>query len=174
MIGGEVVETVAAMRPVRASHPLINRPLGGEGISAVAGVADYDLIRGLLTGQDPKQYLFFTRTPNGIEAGKAFLARLKERSQNRDKEIAVGTYVTQLQALSAWGQKNPADLSVIKQPVLVVNGDDDRMVPTPNSRDLARRLPNSAALVIYRDAGHGGVFQYHTEFVPAALEFLGR
>jgi pimeloyl-ACP methyl ester carboxylesterase len=148
-------------------------PAGGEGISAVAGVANYDLFRGLFTGQDPKQYLFFTRTPNGIEAGKAFLARLKERSQNRDKEIAVSAYVAQLQALGAWGQKKPADLSLIKQPVLVVNGDADRMVPTPNSRDLARRLPNSS-LVIYPDAGHGGVFQYHADFVPQALGFLAR
>jgi len=47
----------------------------------VAGVANYDLLRGLLTGQDPKQYLFFARIPNGIQAGRAFLARSKERSQ---------------------------------------------------------------------------------------------
>jgi pimeloyl-ACP methyl ester carboxylesterase len=124
-----------------------------------------------LTGQDPKQYLFFTRTPNGIEAGKAFLNRLQERTDHRDKEITVAAYVAQLQALGAWGQKRPADLSVVKQPALVVNGDDDRMVPTLNSHDLARRLPNSQ-LVIYPDAGHGGVFQFHEDFVPKALAFL--
>lgn len=45
------------------------------------------------------------------------------------------------------------------------------MVPTPNSADLASRIPN-AALVIYDDAGHGGIFQYHAEFVPEALAFL--
>jgi len=78
-----------------------------------------------------------------------------------------------LRALGAWGRKEPADLSVVKQPVLVANGDDDRMVPTSNTRDLARRLPNST-LVIYPDAGHGGVFQFHAEFVPTALEFLAR
>ena len=75
------------------------------------------------------------------------MTRLKERSRNRDKEIAVGAYLAQLQALSAWGQKNPADLSVIRQPVLIVNGEDDRMVPTPNSHDLARRLPNSILVI---------------------------
>ena len=47
------------------------------------------------------------------------------------------------------------------------------MVPTPNSVDLARRLPN-AELVIYPDAGHGGIFQFHEQFVPKALEFFGR
>jgi pimeloyl-ACP methyl ester carboxylesterase len=33
-------------------------------------------------------------------------------------------------------------------------------VPTGNSYDLARRLPN-ATLRIYPDAGHGGIFQAH-------------
>ena len=44
-------------------------------------------------------------------------------------------------------------------------------VPTKNSVDLDRRLPHSE-LIIYPDAGHGGVFQHHTKFVPAMLEFL--
>ncbi len=139
----------------------------------MAGVANYDILRGLLTGQDAKQYLFFTRTPSGIEAGKAFLARLQERSAHRDKAISVAAYVAQLQALRAWGQKEPTDLSVVKQPVLVVNGDADRMVPTVNTHDLARRLPNSS-LIIYPDAGHGGIFQFHADFVSSALAFLGR
>jgi pimeloyl-ACP methyl ester carboxylesterase len=55
--------------------------------------------------------------------------------------------------------------------VLVVNGDSDKMVPTKNTLDLHRRLPNSR-LVIYPDAGHGGVFQFHEDFVKRALEFL--
>ena len=80
-------------------------------------------------------------------------------------------HLAQLRALNAWGQKPPADLSLIKQPVLVVKGDNDRMVPTLNTHDLARRLPNSQ-LIIYPDAGHGGVFQFHAEFVMKALGFL--
>jgi len=174
-MGGMIAQEIVLKEPQLVRRMILagTGPAGGEGISAVAGVANYDLLRGLFTGQDPKQYLFFTRTPNGIQAGKAFLARLQERSQNRDQEISVSAYVAQLQALGAWGRKKPADLSVIKQPVLIVNGDDDRMVPTPNSHDLARRLSNST-LVIYPDAGHGGVFQNHAAFVPQALEFLGR
>jgi pimeloyl-ACP methyl ester carboxylesterase len=174
-MGGMVAQEIVAKEPQLVRRMILagTGPAGGEGISAVAGVANVDLLRGLFTGQDPKQYLFFTRTANGIEAGKAFLARLKERSRNRDQEISVGAYLAQLQALSAWGRKKPADLSVVRQPVLIVNGDDDRMVPTPNSHDLARRLPNST-LIIYPDSGHGGVFQNHTDFVPKALDFLAR
>jgi pimeloyl-ACP methyl ester carboxylesterase len=53
----------------------------------------------------------------------------------------------------------------------VANGDHDRMVPSRNSADLARRLPN-ARLELYPDAGHGGIFQYHDKFVDEALKFL--
>ena len=102
-----------------------------------------------------------------------FLARLNERSQNRDKEITVSALQAQLKALRRWGSKKPADLSKIHQPVLVANGESDRMVPSKNTYDLARRLPNSD-LIIYPDAGHGGVFQFHADFVPKAIEFLAR
>lgn len=174
-MGGMIAQEIVLKEPQLVRKMILagTGPAGGPGISNVAGVANYDLLRATFTGQDPKQYLFFTRTPHGIEAGKAFIKRLQERSANRDKEIAIWAYVRQLQALNAWGQKQPVDLSVIKQPVLVVNGDDDRMVPTLNTHDLARRLPNST-LIIYPDAGHGGIFQFHTEFVPSALKFLGQ
>jgi pimeloyl-ACP methyl ester carboxylesterase len=174
-MGGMIAQEVVLKEPQLVRKLILagTGPAGGPGISAVAGVSNYDLMRATFTGQDPKQYLFFTRTPNGIAAGKAFLQRLQERAENRDKAIAVGAYVAQLQALSAWGQKRPADLSVVRQPALVVNGDDDRMVPTSNTYDLAKRLPNSE-LIIYPDAGHGGIFQYHEEFVPKALAFLAK
>ncbi|WP_374569487.1 alpha/beta fold hydrolase [Ideonella sp.] len=174
-LGGMVAQEIVLKEP-----PLVRKmvlagtgPAGGEGISTVAGVTYLDMLRGFFTGQDAKQFLFFTRTPGGIEAGKAFLARLNERTEDRDKDIAVSAFLAQLEALRVWGNKTPADLSVVKQPVLVVNGDNDRMVPTVNTHDLARRLPNSQ-LIIYPDAGHGGLFQFHADFVNSTLGFLAR
>ena len=110
--------------------------------------------------------------PEAVARDEDRLARLKERSQNRDKEITVTALQAQLKAMRRWGSKAPADLSKIHQPVLVANGESDRMVPSRNTRDLARRLPNSD-LIIYPDSGHGAVFQFHADFVPKALEFLG-
>lgn len=60
---------------------------------------------------------------------------------------------------------------MIKQPVLVANGDKDLMVHSEHSADMAARIPN-ATPKIYPDSGHGGIFQYDREFVPAALEFV--
>ena len=64
-------------------------PAGGEGIDKVTRITYLDTARGLLTRRDPKQFLFFTRTPNGRRAAKEFLARLEERTNDRDKAISV-------------------------------------------------------------------------------------
>lgn len=174
-MGGMIAQEVILKDPQLVRKMILagTGPAGGEGISSVSGVTYYDMMRGFFTRQDPKQFLFFTRTPNGIQAGKAYLLRLNERSANRDTEITVKAFMAQLKALRAWGAKEPADLSKIYQPVLVANGDSDRMVPSENSRDLARRLPHSE-LIIYPDAGHGGVFQNYGDFVSKSLEFLAR
>lgn len=174
-MGGMIAQVIAAEEPQLIRKMIIagTGPAGGDGIENVTRLSHLDTLRGLLTFQDPKQFLFFTRTASGRRAGKEFLARLKERTTNRDKAIAVKSYFAQLAAIHSWGLERPADLSVITVPVLVANGDNDRMVPTKNSTDLARRLPDSE-LVIYPDAGHGGIFQFHQQFVEKALDFLAR
>ncbi|MBA4054090.1 MAG: alpha/beta hydrolase, partial [Marivirga sp.] len=118
-----------------------------------------------------KTFLFFNRNDNGKKSAKAFLSRLKEREENPDKKMGIGNFQRQLKAIHAWGLQAPQDLSVIKQPVLVANGDNDRMVPSSNTFDLNKRIGNSE-IIIYKDAGHGGIFQYHGEFVKSTLEFL--
>ncbi|MFG2953628.1 alpha/beta fold hydrolase [Streptomyces sp. NPDC048291] len=174
-MGGMVAQVIVQDEPdlVRKLILTGTGPAGGEGIKDVTRLSNIDTVRALLTMQDPKQFLFFTRTANGRRAGKEFLARLKERTQDRDKAISLGAYRSQLKAIHRWGLEQPQDLSVIHQPVLIANGESDRMVPTKNSYDLERRVPNGE-LVIYPDAGHGGIFQFHRQFVETAVEFLER
>jgi pimeloyl-ACP methyl ester carboxylesterase len=172
-MGGMIAQVIAKEEPQLVRKMIIagTGPAGGEGIEKVTRITYLDTARGLLTRQDPKQFLFFTRTPNGRRAGQEFLARLKERTDDRDKAISIGSFRAQLKAIHRWGEQQPANLSSIHQPTLVMNGDSDRMVPSKNTVDLDRRLPNSE-LVVYPDAGHGGVFQFHEDFVKRALEFL--
>jgi pimeloyl-ACP methyl ester carboxylesterase len=172
-MGGMIAQVIAQDEPrlVRKMILAGTGPAGGEGIENVTRVTYLDVARGLLTRQDPKQFLFFTRTPSGRRAGKAFLARLEERTDDRDKPISLRSLRAQLKAIHRWGQQQPANLASIHQPVLVMNGESDKMVPTKNTVDLDQRLPNSQ-LVLYPDAGHGGVFQFHEDFVKRALEFL--
>jgi pimeloyl-ACP methyl ester carboxylesterase len=171
---GGMIAQVIALEEARLVRKLIltgTGPAGGEGIDKVTRIANLDIARALVTFRDPKTYLFFTRTANGKRSAREFLARLKERTTNRDKAMSLRGYRAQLKAIHRWGRQEPADLSVIEQPVLVANGEHDRMVPTTNTVDLHHRIPNSE-LVIYPDAGHGGIFQYHDQFVAKALAFL--
>src|SRR3954469_18600567 len=172
-MGGMIAQVIAQQEPQLVRRMIIagTGPAGGDGIEKVTRIAYVDTARGLLTHQDPKQFLFFTRTPNGRRAGKEFLARLDERTSDRDKAISVRSFRAQLKAIHRWGRQQPADLAIIHQPALVLNGESDKMVPAKNTVDLDRRLPNSQ-LVLYPGAGHGGVFQFHEEFVKRALDFL--
>lgn len=172
-LGGFVAQDVVLKAPKLVRRLILTGtgPAGGTGIDKVGPVSWPLMLKGLLTLQDPKTYLFFTSTANGRQAAKAFLERLKERRVDRDRGPTPRAFLRQLQAIKAWGRQAPQPLDGIRIPVLIANGDNDIMVPTVNSHDMARRIPGSE-LVIYPDAGHGGIFQYHSAFVPLALRFL--
>lgn len=174
-MGGMIAQELLELEPTLIRKVILTGtgPRGGKGIENVTKISNQDLVRAIFTLKDVKTYLFFTRTSNGKKKAKEFLARIKERKQNRDKMISLKGYLTQLKAINRWGKSTPADLSKIKQPILVVNGEADRMVPTENSYELVQRLPNSK-LVIYKDAGHGAIFQYHEEFTKEVLAFLNK
>ncbi|NMN05014.1 MULTISPECIES: alpha/beta hydrolase [unclassified Novosphingobium] len=172
-LGGFVAQDLVLRAPglVRKLILTGTGPAGGTGIDRVGAISWPLILKGMLTARDPKTYLFFTGTTRGRRAARDFLARLNERKADRDKGPTPRAFLRQLAAIKAWGRQSPQDLARIAIPVLVANGDNDIMVPTANSLDLARRIPN-AELVIYPDAGHGGIFQYHDEFVSKAAAFL--
>jgi pimeloyl-ACP methyl ester carboxylesterase len=174
-LGGFVAQDIVLKAPGLVRKVILTGtgPAGGEGIKDVGRVSWPLIIKAMLTLRDPKFYLFFTSTSNGRRAAKAFLERLQERKTDRDKPVTMAAFLRQLKAIKAWGTQPRQDLGAIDKPVLVANGDQDKMVPSSNSIDLARSLPN-AELVLYEDAGHGGIFQYHEAFVRKALEFLAR
>ncbi|MFI5429627.1 alpha/beta fold hydrolase [Aeromicrobium sp. UC242_57] len=174
-LGGMVSQAIVVLDPQLVRRLILTGtgPAGGTGIDRVTRISIIDILHGLVTFKDPKTYLFFTRTPRGKQAAAAFLDRLGERTDDRDAAVSLTTFRAQLKAIHGWGVRPPADLSTITIPVFIANGDADRMVPTVNSENLAARLPDSR-LRIYPDAGHGGVFQFHDEFVREALEFLAR
>jgi len=174
-MGGFITQEILLVEPqlVRKSILAGTGPRGGQGVSDVVGLTYKDIFKGLFTFRDPKFYLFFTQNNVGKDAARDFLKRLKERKENRDKKVKLSVLKAQLKAIETWGHEQPSDLSVFKLPVFIANGDADRMVPTVNSYDMAKRFPN-AQIKIYPNSGHGGIFQYHEEFIPQAIDFLTR
>ena len=174
-LGGFIPQALLVKHPelVRKLVLTGTGPAGGTDIDKVAGTTYWDILRATLTRSDAKEFLFFNRDSAGKRAAKAFVKRLEERTVDRDAPIKVSAFQTQLKAIKKWGRSAPADLSKLTQPTLIANGDNDRMVPSVLSNDMHRRITGSE-LVIYPNSGHGGIFQFHDEFAPVAVEFLAR
>lgn len=172
-MGGMIAQDLVVAHPglVRRLVLTGTGPRGGKDMDKVARTTYYDILRATLTRSDPKEFLFFNRDAAGKQAGKAFVERLQERTNDRDEAISTKAFQTQLKAIKRFGRSRPSDLSVITQPTLIANGDHDRMVPSVLSEDLHRRIAGSE-LVIYPNSGHGGVFQYWEQFAPVATKFL--
>jgi pimeloyl-ACP methyl ester carboxylesterase len=172
-LGGGIAQVIALDHPKLVRRAILagTGPRGGGGIEKMPLIAGTAYTKAVLTRRDPRHFLFFNRNATGKRAATDYMARLKERTEDRDKGISMQARIIQLKAIREAGLGTPHDLSKITQPVFVANGDNDVMVASSHSEGLARRIPN-AKLAIYPDSGHGGVFQHHDKFVPAVLEFL--
>jgi pimeloyl-ACP methyl ester carboxylesterase len=169
-----VAQAVAQQRPDLLRRIVLagTSPAGDVGPAGWGAGLQRAFGKSATEGKHPKHYLFFTPTPHSQAAADAFLARLDERTENPDAPVTDETIGAQLTAATKWEQgTSPAGLTNVDKPVLIVNGDNDNLVPTLSSFNLARLLPN-ATLSIYPDAGHGAIFQHHNLFVHQALDFL--
>ena len=64
-------------------------------------------------------------------------------------------------------------LPQIRVPTLVINGEDDRLIPSENSRIMAERIPG-AELVLFPKAGHLYFDELPEESARTVIEFLRR
>jgi pimeloyl-ACP methyl ester carboxylesterase len=173
-LGGMVAQEVVQRRPdlVRRIVLAGTSPAGDAGPADTFAVLQNAMQNATAEGKHPKHFLFFSPTATSQAAGDAFLARLDQRTQDRDTAATNEAIGAQVTALAKWERSSSSvGLAAVRQPVLVVNGDDDTMIPTISSFNLARQLPN-AELSIYPGSGHGALFQHHDLFVQQVLDFL--
>ena len=94
-----------------------------------------------------------------------FLGRFVERREGRHAATPDRARDAQYDAIVEWGIPGHGTLqrlTAIKTPTLVIEGDNDLMIPTKLSHLMAGLIPD-AQIRIYPDAAHGFLFQYPTE-----------
>jgi pimeloyl-ACP methyl ester carboxylesterase len=173
-LGGMVAQVIAQEHPDLVRRIILagTSPAGDAGPANTFTVLQEAIQKATAEGKHPKHFLFFSPTASSQAAADAFLARLNERTADRDPAATNETIGAQVTALAKWERSSsPAGLADVQQPVLVVNGDNDTMIPTISSFNLTRLLPD-VQLSVYPNAGHGALFQHHDLFVQQALDFL--
>jgi len=176
-LGGMVAQQMVLDRPSIFRRMILagTAPRGGEDIMHLEKpVLARSLSDPNLKGYSVLQKIFFAPTASSQAAGLAFIERLAQRRDDRDRPSGPDVAGAQIAAFREWegfAGERFATLRGIRQPTLVVNGVHDEMIPVRNSYWLSENLPN-AVLMTYPDAGHGSLFQFHESFAHQAREFL--
>jgi pimeloyl-ACP methyl ester carboxylesterase len=121
--------------------------------------------------------LFFYPTETSRALGHAWWQRTQERNVQGEERT---TFVNQAggQLMSAAITRFVSDLEFFEKlkqvdvPILVTNGKNDIMTPTPNSFLMQQKLKN-VELHIYPDSGHGHLYQIPEVYAKQLELFLG-
>jgi pimeloyl-ACP methyl ester carboxylesterase len=174
-LGGFVAQEIALIRPDLVGR-IVLAATAPQGASGMHGWVD-DIIEAVGSTQttgDQLLHAFFTESATSRTAGGELLGRIFARTEGRDEGVDWATRNAHYDAVVQWGIPNHSMLErlrAITHPVFVANGDSDRMILPRYSHLLAGLLPN-AVVKIYPDAGHGFLFQHHSEFADDVNAFL--
>lgn len=175
-LGGFVAQAIALSRPAIARRLILagTGPQGAPGMGEwAADVADSVVFRDQPGGAE-LLHVFYAHTPTSQDAGQQSLGRIFSRQDGRDAGVTLDAKDAQYQAVLAWGEpdgKVAERLAAITQPTLILQGDNDIMIPTKASYTLAGLIPN-AEITVFPDASHGSIFQYAREAATETVDFL--
>jgi pimeloyl-ACP methyl ester carboxylesterase len=172
-MGGFIAQQITLDEPV-----LVNKIiLVGTGPKSAYGLAD--IVRPLtasasMDADEQKLFLFYGPKETSRALGEQSLSRINSRTIDRVPNTTTPAIQTQLKAMLDWAQPDEdalEKLNQISQPVFIVNGHNDIMIPTINSYTLFHNLAN-ARLSLYPDSGHGSMYQYPGLFLSEVVPFL--
>jgi poly(3-hydroxyalkanoate) depolymerase len=167
-LGGVIAQQFARQAPYRVRRLVLAAT--GPGLGGVPGSP-----RVLLSLATPRRYYqpdYYRRIAGRVYGGAArrdpdallhgSLARFVERP-------TLWGYLSQIYAITGW--TSMPWLRTLRQPTLVLAGDDDPIVPLVNGRILARYIPN-ARLHIVRNGGHLFLLERPAEIAALVTGFL--
>jgi poly(3-hydroxyalkanoate) depolymerase len=166
-LGGVVAQQLARQAPERVRGLVLAATAPGLGGMPGAPSA----LLALTTPRryrDPEHYL---QIAGRIYGGMARTdpRRLLRTVIGRVRPPSLAGYVGQLYAITGWSSM--PWLHTLRQPTLVLAGDDDPIIPLVNGRILAWRIPN-AALHVVRGGGHLFILERPAEMAGLVTGFL--
>jgi pimeloyl-ACP methyl ester carboxylesterase len=173
-IGGFVAQEIALVRPGLVRR-LVLAATGPKGAPGMHGWRK-DIAAAARGESKPENllYIMFAHTETSQAKGKEFLGRFMERQEGRDAPTSDAARDAQYDAIVEWGIPDHAALqrlTGVQSPTLIVQGDDDLMIPTKLSHLMAGLIPD-VRIRIYPDAAHGFLFQYPTDVAAEVNAFL--
>ena len=174
-MGGFVAQRIVLTYPSLIDKMILT----GTGPQGAIGLSNLPDIVGSTAGLSPEASFLkfgFTESAQSIAAGKAAYARIQLRTTDRDLILSDATSNSQFTAVLTWAQPDAGaleELKNIKNPVLIVHGENDLPISVQNAKNMAGNLEHSE-LLVFPDSGHASFFQNHEAFVARALEFLGK
>ncbi|MGA2761323.1 MAG: alpha/beta hydrolase, partial [Candidatus Cybelea sp.] len=146
-LGGMVAQDMVRSRPTVFRKIILvgTAPRGGEDVMHMdkPNLAKWTGDKSL-QGYQVLQKIFFDQTDTSQAAGGEFIERLVLREDDRDTPTGPEVAQAQMAAFRDWEKPKGerfADLRRIGQPVLVINGKHDEMIPVRNSYWLNENLP---------------------------------
>ena len=174
-LGGFVAQDIARSRPALV-RKLVLAGTGPKGAPGMERWSD-DVVDAVVSdgaGAEGVLYVFYSPTETSQGAGAASLGRIYGWEDGRDEQVSLETKNAQYQAVLNWGVRDldaVASLTELVQPTLILQGDNDIMIPTKASHTLAGLIPD-ASIRIFPNASHGSIFQYADEAATDTLAFL--
>jgi pimeloyl-ACP methyl ester carboxylesterase len=181
-MGGTVCQMVALNAPKGLVRRLIiagTVPSQGPNSAPVIDWHPYELLK---DGDSEEEiyrgwaYSFFPDTNKGRFDAATIWARINLRQEDREPYMPAAIAEQQTATfVNDWAIENETNsyhrFHELKMPVLIVNGDNDRLCPTENSWVMHRMIEGSQ-LIIYPRAGHGFLYQHAELFSGHVREFL--
>jgi pimeloyl-ACP methyl ester carboxylesterase len=172
-MGGMIGQSLAVRHPRRVRRLILASTAPGDGKVTPPTQRGLDAIAGTNGAAVLSSYdLLFT--PDAAAAGESYVENVLLRKSAKP----VGsreTLLAQILASGHWLAGDDPDgrrVARLKMPVLIGGGAHDELLPAPNQRYLARRIPR-ARLVMYEDASHMFFVQKQRSFLRRMKRFLG-